>query len=90
MAERAERKVSVGGDTLLEVRGLKRYFDVSPPWLNRVLEGKPDEFRLLAVEFVAVELEFVVVAAVVVELHSISHSFKFMCLNKVSRDTSAN
>ncbi len=43
MAERAERKVSIGGDTLLEVRGLKRYFDVSPPWLNRVLEGKPEQ-----------------------------------------------
>lgn len=28
-------------DTLLQVRGLRRYFDVSPAWLNRVLEGKP-------------------------------------------------
>jgi peptide/nickel transport system ATP-binding protein len=26
---------------LLEVKDLARYFDVSPPWLNRVLEGKP-------------------------------------------------
>ena len=26
---------------LLRVRNLKRYFDVSMPWLNRVLEGKP-------------------------------------------------
>ena len=24
---------------LLEVRGLAKYFDVSPPWLNRVIEG---------------------------------------------------
>ncbi len=27
-------------DTLLEARHLTRYFDVSPPWLNRVLEHK--------------------------------------------------
>jgi len=26
---------------LLKVTGLKRYFDVSPPWLNRVIERKP-------------------------------------------------
>ena len=26
---------------LLEVRELARYFDVSRPWLNRVLEGAP-------------------------------------------------
>ena len=24
---------------LIEVAGLKRYFDVSPPWLNRAVEG---------------------------------------------------
>src|SRR6185312_3875117 len=28
-------------DTLVEVEGLKRYFDVSPPLLERVLQGKP-------------------------------------------------
>jgi peptide/nickel transport system ATP-binding protein len=28
-------------DKLLEVKGLARYFDVSPPWLNRVLERQP-------------------------------------------------
>jgi peptide/nickel transport system ATP-binding protein len=28
-------------DVLLEVKDLARYFDVSPPWLNRVLEGAP-------------------------------------------------
>ena len=27
-------------DTLLEMRGVARHFDVSPPWLNRVLEGR--------------------------------------------------
>lgn len=29
------------GTPLVEVRDLVRHFDVSPPWLNRVLEGKP-------------------------------------------------
>ena len=28
-------------DTLLEMRGVVRHFDVSPPWLNRVLERLP-------------------------------------------------
>jgi len=28
------------GDTLLEMRGVVRHFDVSPPWLNRVLERR--------------------------------------------------
>ena len=26
---------------LVQVRGLSKRFDVSPPWLNRVIEGKP-------------------------------------------------
>lgn len=30
-------------ETILEVKGLKRYFDVSAPWLNRVLEGQPKQ-----------------------------------------------
>jgi peptide/nickel transport system ATP-binding protein len=29
------------GDALVQVHDLARSFDVSPPWLNRVLEGKP-------------------------------------------------
>jgi peptide/nickel transport system ATP-binding protein len=29
------------GDALLELHGVSRTFDVSPPWLNRVLERKP-------------------------------------------------
>ena len=29
------------GAPLVEVRDLVRHFDVSPPWLNRVLERKP-------------------------------------------------
>jgi peptide/nickel transport system ATP-binding protein len=28
-------------DTLLEMRGVVRHFDVSPPWLNRALERRP-------------------------------------------------
>jgi hypothetical protein len=28
-------------DVLLKVTGRRRVFDVSPPWLNRVLERKP-------------------------------------------------
>jgi len=29
---------------LVQVRGLSKHFDVSPPWLNRVIEGKPRQF----------------------------------------------
>ena len=29
---------------LVEVRDLAKIFDVSPPWLNRVVEGKPRAF----------------------------------------------
>jgi hypothetical protein len=35
----AAPKVKLTGP-MLEVEGLTRYFDVSPPLLNRVLEGK--------------------------------------------------
>ena len=28
------------GEALLEMRGVVRHFDVSPPWLNRVLERR--------------------------------------------------
>jgi len=28
-------------EALLELKGVARYFDVSPPWLNRVIERKP-------------------------------------------------
>jgi len=39
----AQRQPAADGapDVLLEARGLTRYFDVSQPWLNRMLEGKP-------------------------------------------------
>ncbi len=29
------------GDVIVRADGISKYFDVSPPWLNRVLEGKP-------------------------------------------------
>jgi len=35
------KKMNNTARPLLRVSGLKRNFDVSPPWLNRVLEGKP-------------------------------------------------
>jgi len=40
---------------ILKVEGLARYFDVSPPWLNRVLEGKP-KLSLRAVDGVDFEI----------------------------------
>ena len=40
---------------LLQVRNLKRYFDVSRPWLNRVLEGKPRQ-NLKAVDGIDFEV----------------------------------
>src|SRR4029077_3855020 len=40
----AGRMLAAGGgnmnDTLLSMRGVVRHFDVSPPWLNRVLEHR--------------------------------------------------
>jgi len=46
MAEVMAPKPSAGqtaakGEVLLEVRDLARFFDVSRPWLNRVIEGAP-------------------------------------------------
>ncbi len=35
------REDAIDSDVLLEVDGVARYFDVSPPWLNRVIERKP-------------------------------------------------
>jgi len=40
---------------LLKVDGLKRYFDVSPPWLSRVIERKPHRL-LKAVDGVSFEV----------------------------------
>ena len=41
---------------LVQARDLAMSFDVSPPWLNRVLERKPRQF-LAAVDGVSFEIE---------------------------------
>ncbi|SDW79211.1 ABC transporter ATP-binding protein [Roseicitreum antarcticum] len=43
-------------DTLLQVRGLTRYFDISKPWLNRVIEREDKRF-LTAVADVDFEIK---------------------------------
>ncbi|MCP8689844.1 ABC transporter ATP-binding protein [Marinobacterium sedimentorum] len=43
-------------EPILRVRNLKRHFDVSPPWLNRVLERKPRQF-LRAVDGIDFEIK---------------------------------
>jgi peptide/nickel transport system ATP-binding protein len=50
-----ERRAA-GGGTLLEVRELAKYFDVSRPWLNRVIEGAPRQI-LKAVDGVSFEIK---------------------------------
>ncbi len=47
---------SQAGVPLVEVRDLAKTFDVSPPWLNRVLERKPRQL-LHAVDGVSFEIE---------------------------------
>jgi peptide/nickel transport system ATP-binding protein len=42
-------------NALVQVRDLSKRFDVSPPWLNRVIEGKPRQF-LHAVSDVAFDI----------------------------------
>ncbi|PSJ19681.1 ABC transporter ATP-binding protein, partial [Halomonas sp. ND22Bw] len=44
------------GVPLVEVRDLAKTFDVSPPWLNRVLERKPKQL-LNAVDGVSFEID---------------------------------
>jgi peptide/nickel transport system ATP-binding protein len=48
-------KEVAGKDPLLAVRDLARYFDVSRPWLNRVIEGAPRQ-TLKAVDGVSFEI----------------------------------
>src|SRR6187402_1182426 len=43
-------------DVLLETRDLAKYFDVSRPWLNRVIEGAPRQI-LKAVDGVSFEIK---------------------------------
>jgi peptide/nickel transport system ATP-binding protein len=39
-----EQSTSMNHDELVRVEGLSKTFDVSPPWLNRVVERKPKAF----------------------------------------------
>ena len=48
-AEATQARASDGDRPILEAEGLKRHFDVSPPFLNRILEGRGRQF-LNAVE----------------------------------------
>jgi len=43
------------GEVIVRAAGIAKYFDVSPPWLNRVLEGKPRTI-LHAVDDVSFEI----------------------------------
>ena len=43
------------GSALIEAKGLVKNFDVSPPWLNRLVEGKP-RLLLCAVDDVSFEI----------------------------------
>jgi peptide/nickel transport system ATP-binding protein len=44
------------GDVIVRAENIAKYFDVSPPWLNRVLEGKPRAI-LHAVDGVSFEIK---------------------------------
>src|SRR5215831_12262944 len=47
--------LDAGGKPFVQIEGLKRYFDVSPPWLVRALEGRPRQL-VLAVDGVDIEI----------------------------------
>ncbi len=49
------RSEPAAGEVIVKTEGLAKYFDVSPPWLNRVLEGKPRTI-LHAVDDVSFEI----------------------------------
>lgn len=44
-----------GQNRFVQIEGLKRYFDVSPPWLVRALEGKPRQI-VQAVDGIDIEI----------------------------------
>jgi peptide/nickel transport system ATP-binding protein len=54
-ANAAAGLVSSPSENLVEIRDLKRVFDVSKPWLNRVLENAPKQF-LKAVDGVSFDI----------------------------------
>jgi len=49
------RSTVATGEMIVRAEGISKYFDVSPPWLNRVLEGKPRTI-LHAVDDVSFEI----------------------------------
>ncbi|MGF1609263.1 MAG: ATP-binding cassette domain-containing protein, partial [Kiloniellales bacterium] len=55
LAGEAAVPVASGEQPLLSVSGLAKYFDVSPPWLNRVLQ-RQDRLILKAVDGVSLEI----------------------------------
>ena len=52
----AETSSMTAQKPLVQVSGIAKTFDVSPPWLNRVIEGKP-RLMLKAVDGVSFEIE---------------------------------
>jgi peptide/nickel transport system ATP-binding protein len=52
---RAADEGFAAGDVIVRAEGISKYFDVSPPWLNRVLERKPRTI-LHAVDDVSFEI----------------------------------
>lgn len=55
MSEAVESKSADSGSPILRVSKMKRYFDVSPPFLNRVIEGIPKQI-LKAVDGIDFEI----------------------------------
>src|SRR5688572_8698581 len=55
-ATAAPRATAMAGEMLLDVRDAARFFDVSRPWLNRVLEGTPRQI-LKAVDGVSFTIQ---------------------------------
>jgi len=56
MREAAPRANGGAGEVILAARDLARFFDVSRPWLNRVIEGQP-RLLLRAVDGVSFEIK---------------------------------
>jgi peptide/nickel transport system ATP-binding protein len=55
MADRVEAMPEDSGDALVRVTDLAKYFDVSPPWLTRVLQNEP-RLSLRAVDGVSFDI----------------------------------
>ena len=57
MAMATPDRLNTKAPVLLKVTGLKRYFDVSKPWLNRLIEGQP---RLILKAVIDINFEIVI------------------------------